>query len=308
LAWYADDAVIAGETGNEYTIKSADLGKTISVKATGTNSYEGSEAVAATGSPVKAIGKIVGVDRDGVTLGNNSTIGVGNKVTPIMQGAYYVKGKLTPLADIDGLVNAATITWTFEGKAAGNEKAAYTVAEGDAGKSWQVSASGIEAYDEGALVYTNGLEVADSAQSPVAVADNEKVDRVTEADYPKATQNYYYGIGTSWGWNAPTELATGSPVAADTTYYLDYETQQVYQWTQYRAKGNAVVLNNTWYRLNGGTYTKVNNLTQINSNVNYYKVKAGSPKDEGWYELVDDKYVPSTDTTIDPNEAYYVEL
>jgi hypothetical protein len=304
--WFADGKEIKQAAGDtSYKLRARDFGKTITVEATGTGKFIGSSIESAETGVVSAIGEL-GIVRDGeVELTKATVVGVGNVLTPTIKAFCYNHGKLVD-ADVTGLEKLATYVWTIGDVTV--EDDFCEIMPSDAGKTWSCTASGIDEASLGALTWNNGLVIADSAQDLTAV---DTVYEVTEDDYPvhdvEADGPWYSNLSTNWSYNAPIEVEDGESAQIRTVYYSDYDTQQVGYWTQYRAKGDPVVLATDWYTNNGEAYIAAGNVTRISGSTTYYKIVDENPQALGWYELSGSKYVLTKDTSVDPNKVYFVE-
>jgi hypothetical protein len=176
--WYADGEAIRHARADYYTLTADDFGKVITVEVKGRNgsAYAGATVTSNESGVVSAIGKL-GVKRDGKTLDNESIVGVGNELTPVItayryDGDGYAREGYTPThelvaIDVAGVEELATYAWTV-GDAVVSEETSYTVMADDADNSWTCAASGIEPSEEGALTWGNGLKIV--ADAPVTVA------------------------------------------------------------------------------------------------------------------------------------------
>ena len=110
---------------------------------------------------------------------------------------------------------------------------------------------------------------------------------------------------------AYNQLTTYDSVMGRVVDRFNFEDTEVYKYTEYKYTTSNVVMN---YITNGenfniledGTLQGWNPYTDQSYTYNIVKNPgANNPQEKGWYELIQEEYVLTTDTTIQANKTYY---
>ncbi|UTW12756.1 hypothetical protein [Marinobacterium rhizophilum] len=140
--WLRDGVDITGETGNSYTLVDADVGKTITVRASYTDGFNTAEVVVS-----NALGPVTNVNdapTGSVTLSGTATENQTLSVT-------------NSLADEDGL-GTISYQWLRDGAdITGETGNSYTLVDADVGKTITVRASYTDGFNTAEVVVSNAL-------------------------------------------------------------------------------------------------------------------------------------------------------
>lgn len=195
LQWQADGADIAGATGDTYTIKPADLGKKVTLKATGSSPGPGLASVSTSNIAPAVTGGYIVVPAE---MGLQGGSAIGDTLTVGVNGGWYAGGEpvslhyrwmrdgqliigatgstYTIVAADKGSQIHAEITATASGYGPNTQTTIYTVVDGDSDGDPDSDGDGDTAGDGG---LTSGEETAPvliPAPAP-AVVDQEPVNR-----------------------------------------------------------------------------------------------------------------------------------
>ena len=201
--WYRGTSPIGGETGQSYTVTSADLTKSITVKATGTR--PGYLSGTSTSNAIVGVSGNAPLAVTEVSISGTGKVGTALTLSP-------------PVWDNDS--TTTTYQWLRDGaNISGATQTTYNVVAADVGKALTVRATGTRAgYDPGASVslpITGVLGDAPAASTDVSInGANHKVGTTLTLTAP--TWNTA-GVTTTYQWFRD---ATPIPGATGGTYKL----------------------------------------------------------------------------------------
>jgi large repetitive protein len=201
--WFRGASAITGEVTESYTLTSADLGKIITVKATGKRA--GYIAGTSTSNGVTGLSGQAPVAVTNVSVSGTSKVGTVLTATP-------------PTWDSD--LVTTTYQWQRDGvNISGQSTTSYTVAAADVGHNVTIKAMGNRAgYDQGVSVsppVTGVLGDAPVATTEVTISSPDtKVGTTVTVSPPTWSAT---GVGTTYQWFRDATAITG---ATKTTYKL----------------------------------------------------------------------------------------
>ena len=112
---------------------------------------------------------------------------------------------------------------------------------------------------------------------------------------------------------AYNQLTTYDPVMGHTVdrFTVDGDDREIYKYTNYEYTTSNVIMNyitngENFNLLEDGTLQGWNPYTDQEYGYNEVKIPgSNNPQEKGWYELVDEAYVLTTDTTVQEGKTYY---
>jgi hypothetical protein len=201
--WLRNGSAIGGAVGETYTATNADIGKSLSVRATGTR--PGYLSGTSTSNVVGGLSGEAPIAVTGVSIAGTGNVGTNLTLTP-------------PVWDNDS--TTTTYQWQRDGaNISGATQTTYTVTSSDVAKALTVKATGTRSgYDPGTSVsdpITGVLGDAPSATSSVSISGaNDKVGSTWTLTPPTWSTT---GVATSYQWFRDATAITG---ATSTSYKL----------------------------------------------------------------------------------------
>jgi hypothetical protein len=191
--WLRNGLAISGQTTLAYTVTSADLNKTLTLRVTGSKSGYTNTSVTSNG--------ITGVPLPSLTISASVTIAGTGELGSTLQGTG-------PSWDQPGAVSA--FQWLRDGSAIpGQTELTYTVAAADVGRVLSLRATGSKSGYTDTVVTSNGITGVPhpslTTSSPVAIAGSGQVGSTLQATPPGWTQD---GVTSTYQW-----LRDGSAIA-----------------------------------------------------------------------------------------------
>lgn len=247
-----------------------------------------------------------------VSIGTDEFASIGGTVQAINGWAFTAGEKFGVTKDGDLYASNATINGTLT--ITGGNSNIYTKDEAD-----DIAQSIVEANIEDiskiidiadwVSEYGNcKLTLDEKAQEGKAYFDNNK-QIVVPAVNP-SLQNYYELDSAVW------ELTEDTIVDMNKIYFNRNGSGPNFDYTIVEPIGNENPSNEGWYELSNITTYKQSTDTSLEDNKLYFlqviqyesiENPTGNPQAQNWYELIDNEYITTLDTTVQEDKQYYIK-